>query len=84
MLETGGELNLATEAFDVDTSGEIRQQHLHHHFAAERSVLGDEHPRHAAATQLTAEDVSRAEGCLELVAEVGHQSNVRAWRDLGN
>ena len=72
VLQLRGELDLAPEPLDVDGRGEIRQQHLHHHFASERSVLGDEDPRHAAATELALEDVGGAQCCLELVPEIGH------------
>ena len=48
----------------------LGRQHLDHDLAAERRLLGEEHPRHAAATELALDAVGIAKRGLELVAQV--------------
>ena len=74
VLQLGRELDLPSEPLDVDASGEIRRQHLHHHLPLERHLLGHKHPRHPTTAELPLEGVGAAECALELFLEVGQKT----------
>jgi hypothetical protein len=52
MLQAGGELDLTLEPFHVDRRAHLGREQLEDDLAAEADFLGEEHPAHAAATQL--------------------------------
>ena len=73
LLQPCGELYLAREALGAQALRQPGSDHLDHHLAAERGLVGDKHPRHPPTAELAFEGVGRPEGALELVAEVGHR-----------
>ena len=79
LLERGGELDLSLEPFSTDPRRELGAEDLGDDAPAQLHVLGHEHPRHPAATQLALDTVRRPEGGLEADAELvnGHA------RDMG-
>src|ERR1035437_2985606 len=70
MLKLGRELDLALEALDAQAGGEIRGQHLEHDLPIEIEVGNEEYARHAAAAELTLDDVAASDRVLETVAEL--------------
>ncbi len=66
LLERGGELELPRESRGRESVGELRGQHLHDDFAAERFVVGDEYAGHSAAAQLPLYCIVAPERLLEL------------------
>ena len=61
VLELGGELDLALEAFDADALHELGRKDFDDDFASEGGLGGDEDARHAAAAELSLEGIAAAE-----------------------
>jgi hypothetical protein len=57
-------LNLAAEPIHVESGPVFRREDLHHYFAAQRCLLGDEDTAHPSTTQLAFEAVGGAKGLL--------------------
>src|SRR6478736_1554508 len=55
VMETGGELDLTTEAIDAEAGAQVGRQHLEHHLATQVGILGDEDTTHPTAAELTLE-----------------------------
>ena len=72
VLKRRGELDLSSEALDVDAGRHLRWQHLDHHAPLEGSLLREEHSAHPAATKLLLDAVGLAERGFEALPEVGH------------
>ena len=64
MLELGGDLDLALESIDVDAGDQLRAEELHHDPSTECRLLGDKDAGHAAAAQLTLDQVGGADRLL--------------------
>ena len=62
-------MDLAAEAIDVDAGGQLRREDFDDDPAAERVLLGDEDPRHAAAAELAVDDIAGSQRRLEIVAQ---------------
>ena len=58
MLQPGGDFDFPREAFGPDLRGQLLMEHLDCNVAVVLQILGAEHGRHTAATQLTVEGVS--------------------------
>ena len=76
VAELGGELNLPAEPIHAHARGQLREEHLHHDLPAERGLLRQEDPAHAAAPQLALEPVGLAQGLLELVPEIRDHARI--------
>jgi hypothetical protein len=61
----------------VDSAAASSGESLHDHLAPEAVLVGDEHPRHASATELTLDGVTPGERLLNLRSEVGRQGALR-------
>jgi hypothetical protein len=60
MLQPRREADLTLEAFDRHTRRHFRRQHLYHHWPAQRTFLGYEHPRHTTTPEFLLEGVGVA------------------------
>ena len=69
VLQTGDDEDLAAKALRVHVGHELRRQHLHYHSALERTVVGDEHARHAAAAELALDGEGGAQGVAYLFGQ---------------
>ena len=58
MQKSGGEVDLAMEAFEADVARHVGWQDLHDHAPTQRAFLGHEDATHPAAGELTLERVS--------------------------
>ena len=67
----------ATEAVEDRLRGDhIRGQHLDREMSLERDVTDEEHDREPTLAQGTFDDVAVAEGCSELLGEIGGVGHV--------
>ena len=69
LLQCGRRLDFPLEPLDADPLRQLRREHLHDDFSLQAMFFGDEHLRHAAATELALQRVAAAEGGLELIAD---------------
>ncbi len=72
MLQPGRELDLAPEAFLIDTRRHLGRQHLDHHTPAEVHFLGEEDAAHAPPTQFPIYSVGVAHRPLKARLEFCH------------
>ncbi len=70
LLERGRELDLPGESCRREFVGELRWQHLHDDFPAERFVASHEHAGHSTRAQLPLYRIVAPERLLELIEEV--------------
>ena len=73
MLQRRRKMNLPSKPFRADSCRGLRCQYLQHHSATKRCLLGNEDVAHAAATKLTLDAVSLADGCLHRISKVHRQ-----------
>src|SRR5262249_28831148 len=71
VLELGRQQDLAIEALDVHANEQVGRQNLDDDFALERSLFGEEHARHAPATDLALERIGASQCVLELYVHGG-------------
>jgi hypothetical protein len=64
-------LDFAAEALDVDPGRQLREKDLHHHFAAERALVGKEDPRHPTPAKLALKEMGISQRPLHLVLKRG-------------
>jgi hypothetical protein len=76
MLQSRRELNLATEAIDVDSGCKVWRQNLDDYLPVELGLRGDEHARHARAAKLAVDPIGSAEHFLELGLEIGGHARI--------
>jgi hypothetical protein len=70
VLEPRREADLALEPLGGERLGEVGVEHLHHHLAPERRLVGDEDAAHPAAAELALDGVGGAERPLQPVLNV--------------
>jgi hypothetical protein len=64
VLELSDDLDLATEAVDVD-AGKVRVKNLHHDPAVERALAGEKDAAHPPAAELALDGEYVAQGILK-------------------
>src|SRR5512143_329740 len=83
MLQSCGKFDLALEPLGGYARSQLGRQQFHDDTTAQARFLGEEHARHAAATELTLDRVGGAERRLEWRAEVrslGHGRRISISR----
>src|SRR5215218_5372465 len=71
MLQLRGDLRLTRESLGGYAQADLRPQQLDHDAATEADLLGEEHARHASATELALDDELGTKGGLQLATELG-------------
>jgi hypothetical protein len=57
MLQLGRQLDLTPKALDIDSGGELGEQHLDYDLPAERALVGQKDPRHSTPAELPLDQV---------------------------
>src|SRR5258706_15953831 len=60
VMESSQELNLALEPLDFYSCRNLRREHLHDDFSAERCLGRNEHPRHSPTAELALDRIRRS------------------------
>jgi hypothetical protein len=73
VLKLGSEMNFATKPLDIHTTRHLRRQNFYNDFSVQRRIVGYEHTRHSATTELSLENQRITKCRLELLAQISQR-----------